>query len=146
MAQYAGIGTLLKMGDGASPEVFTTVAQVKDISLGALSAGTYDTTTHDVANFYKTFITGLREGGEVTFKLLFDAGNTTHKDVATGLLGVFNAAAVKNWQLIPGNYASPVPKWTFSGPITKIGAFTYPVDGLQECDCTIKISGKPALA
>lgn len=147
MAEYAGIGTALKMGDGASPEVFTQIAQVGDIKLGALTAGTYDTTTHDnTLAGYKDFITGLKDGGEVNFILFFDANAATHKDTTGGLLATFNANLAKNWQLLLGGYASPIPKWAFSGLITKLGEFEYMVDGAQKANCTIKIKGKPVLA
>lgn len=140
----AGIQTLLKMGDGASPEVFTTIAACGDITGPSMSAGTYETTSHDTTTGYKTFITGLKDGGEISFPIYFDATDATHKDASTGLIGVFKATTVKNWQLLPSGY-SPAVTWTFAGVITKLD-FMYPVDGVQKANCTIKISGASTLA
>jgi len=139
-----GIGSLLKMGDGASPEVFTTVAMVGSIKGPGLSLGTYETTSHDTTGGAKTFITGLADYGEVSFPCYFDASDTTHKDAATGLVGVAKAKTVKNWQIVLAGY-SPSIKWSFSGPITKLD-FGYPVDGVQTVDTTIRVSGSPTLA
>ena len=95
MAEYAGIGTLIKRGDGASPEVFTTIAQVGDIDGPKLKAGTYDVTTHDnTLAGYKDFITGLKDGQEIKCKLFFDATAATHKDASGGILNDFIHAAV----------------------------------------------------
>lgn len=144
MAQArAGIGTLLKMGDGASPEVFTTIAQCNNIGGPSMKADTYESTNHDTTGGWKTFITGLKEGGEVPVKLFFDVNEATHKDAATGLIGVFKANTVKNWQIVVAG-TSPAVKWTFAGPITALN-FAYPVDNIQTCDATIKVSGAPAL-
>lgn len=147
MAEYAGIGTQLQAGDGASPEAFTTIAQLGDISGPNLTAGVYDTTTHDnTLQGYRDFITGLKDGGEVTAKLFFDANLNSHKDSGSGLMALFNANTIKNYRLIPAGYSSPQPKWSFSALVTKIGPFGYPVDGVQDATVTFKIKGKPVLA
>lgn len=145
MAQArAGIGTLLKMGDGASPEVFTTIALMNNIDGPGLKADTYESTNHDTAGGWKTFITGLKEAGEVSGKMFFDVTENTHKDATTGLIGVYKANTVKNWQLhVAGT--SPVIKWSFAAVITQLN-FHYPVNGIQECDFSMKVSGAPTLA
>ena len=63
MGFTAAFGTLIKKGDGASPEVFTAVAQVQGITGPGQKADTIETTTHNQANAYKTYIAGLMEGG-----------------------------------------------------------------------------------
>jgi hypothetical protein len=146
--EYAGIGTQLQMGDGASPEVFTTIAQVGDIAFGPVTANTYPTTTHDnTLGGYDDFIAGLKKGGDAVFTLYFDALQATHKDATGGFLYAFNAGAAKNWRIILAGYASPVPKWSFVGVPTSMGTFEYKVDGVQVCTgCKITVKGKPTLA
>lgn len=148
MAQYAGIGTQLQMGDGASPEGFTTIAQVGDIAFGPVTANTYPTTTHDnTLNGYDDFIAGLKKGGDAVFTLYFDANQATHKDAAGGFLAAFNAGVAKNWRIILAGYFSPVPKWSFNGVPTSMGTFEYKVDGVQVCNgCKITVKGKPTLS
>jgi predicted secreted protein len=144
MSAYAGMGTLLKMGDGTSPEVFTTIAQMKDINGPSLSLTTHETTTHDSTGSFKTFVAGLLESGEVSGELLFDAAAVTHKDASTGLLGVMKNRTLKNWKIVPAGY-SPVQTFAFSGYLTKLD-FKFPVDGIQSASFTIKTSGVPTLS
>ena len=59
-------GTLLKMGDGGSPEAFTTIAEVLDITGPQLEAGTEEVTNQDSAG-WREYIVTLLSGGEVSF-------------------------------------------------------------------------------
>ena len=43
----AAYGTLLKLGDGGTPENFTTIAEVRDIGGPELGADVVDVTSHD---------------------------------------------------------------------------------------------------
>lgn len=139
MAFTAAFGTLLKKGDGASPEVFTSIAQVGGFSGVNQKADTIDITTHNQANAYKAFTAGLLEGGEVKFPIFFDAANATH----SGLVTTFEARVAVNWQLVPP--FSPAAKWSFSGLLIDIG-HKYELNGAIMADITIKVSGKPTLA
>jgi len=144
MSEYAGIGTLFQRGDGASPEAFTTIAQVADISGPKLSASTYDTTTHDnTLSGYKDFIAGLKEAGEITLHLFVDATQATHKNASGGLISDFNGGAAHNYRIVPAGY-SPALYWLFSALVTGLGEFKYPVDGVQDGMVTFKIKGKPS--
>lgn len=142
MSALAGIGTLLKVGDGASPEVFSAVAKVSSISGPNMTAETIDVTSHDSANYYREFISGLKDGGEVKFDIFFSPSEATH-GTATGLLKFFEDRAVKSWKIeFP---VSPVKTWAFAGVVT---AFENqaPVDGAITAAVTIKVSGKPTLS
>ena len=140
----AGIGTLLQMAPTTSPTNFTTIALVGDIGGPSMTAGTYDSTTQDVTDGYKTFITGLKDGGEVTFPLFFDASEATHKDASGGLVDAFNNSLLNYWRIKIADQ-SPQVNWTFRGVVTKLD-FSFPVDGIQKCNATIKVSGKATLA
>jgi predicted secreted protein len=140
MAFTAAKGTLIKKGDGASPEVFTTVAQIgADITGPGQKSDTIDTTTHNQSTPYKAFIAGLREGGDIKFPVFFDGNDSTH----TGLITTFEAGVPVNWQLVPP--FSPAIKWSFAGLLTDIG-HTYKIKDATMADITIKVSGKPTLA
>lgn len=140
MSKYHAFGALLKKGDGASPEVFTTIAQCGDLTGPDQKVDTIDTTTHDNADKYKTFIGGLKEGGDIKVPIFFDPTNSTHQ----GLLTTIDAAVTVNFQIaLP--MVSPAYKWSFAGLITQLG-HTYKVNGAIMADLTIKVSGKPTLA
>jgi predicted secreted protein len=135
----AAIGTHLQKGDGASPEVFTTVATVGNITGPGLKGDAIDVTNHDNTAMYKQFIVGLKEGGDVKFVLYFDPTEVTH----TGLISTFESRTVTNWKLtLP---VSPSQGWTFEGVITAFDN-KYDVNGALMADVTIKVSGKPSFA
>ena len=87
-------GTVLKVGNGASPEVFTAVAEVVDINSPSAAAGEIEVT--HLLSAAKEFKGGLRDFGtaEVTINLL--PGNAGQEqiedDAATG--------AVRNYQIV----------------------------------------------
>jgi hypothetical protein len=138
--KHHAFGALLKAGNGASPEVFTTIASIADITGPTPKVDTIDTTTHDNPDKYKTFISGLREGGDVKCPIFFDPADTSH----TGLITALEAAATQNYQ-IQLSMLSPTYKWAFAGLITEMG-HTYKVNGAIMADVTIKVSGRPALS
>jgi len=139
MAKYAAFGALLKKGDGASPEVFTTIAQVGDITGPSQKADTIETTTHDNANAYRTFIAGLLEGGDIKVPIFFDPANSTH----TGLITTLEARVACNFTLVIPS--SPTKTWSFAGVVTDLG-HSYKLKDAIMADLSIKVSGKPTLA
>jgi predicted secreted protein len=139
MSKYAAFGTLLKAGNGASPEVFTAIAQGQDITGPAQKADTIDVTTHDDTSPYKAFIAGLVEGGDVKMPIVFDPALASH----TGLITNFEARVPTNYQLVLPT--SPSVKWSFAGLITDL-SHTYKMKDAIMADLTIKVSGRPVLA
>ena len=85
-----GIGSALQRGDGASPEVFTTIAEILSIGGPSLTAGTVDATSMESLDRYAEFIAGLKDGGEVSFTIAFIPTEPTHR-VTTGFLADFNS-------------------------------------------------------
>lgn len=135
-------GTLLKMGDGLSPESFTTIAEVTDISGPSFSRESIETTSHDSTGGYREFIPGLREGGEVTFSVNFMPGDTTH-DQSTGMLNQFDDDNVHNWQVVYPT--TPAKTWNFAAFLTKFDT-KAPVGDKLSADITLQVSGKPVLS
>lgn len=91
-----GYGTLLKVGDGATPEVFTTIAKVTSIKPPNLSAGSVDVTHHESPGAMREFIPGLKDGGEVPLEINFDPGSAT-TDLLTDM---FASRATKNCKIV----------------------------------------------
>ncbi len=117
---------------------YTNLTNLKDISGPDVNAEQIDVTTHDSADFFAEFVTGIADGGEVSFDVVFDPTSAAHElmynDVA--------ARQLHNFKLIlPGGGAS-VGNIAFAGVFTKM-SFGAPVkDGLM-ASVTIKVSGKP---
>ena len=138
----SGYGTLLKMGDGAGPEVFTTIAEVKDITGPGFEAGTLEVTNQSSPGAVREFIIGLLDAGEVTFDLNFLPNHAT-QDETTGLLGAYLGRLKKNYKLV-----YPVsPVWTinFAALVTGFEP-SAPVDDPLSASATLKVTGLPTFA
>lgn len=138
---YAAKGTKIQMGNGASPEVFTTIAQVVDISGPALKDDVLDVTNHGSTGGWKEFIGGLKEGGSITLKLNYDPAETTH-DASTGFLADFKNSTVRNYKLIFPDTGNTT--WNLTG-IVEHATPKAPVAGKLEQDVSIRVTGQPTL-
>lgn len=136
----AAFGTILAFGDGATPEVFHKLANVKDISGPKMSRETIDVTTHDSPDGYKEFLASLRDGGEITFDLEFDPADAS-QDATDGLLSLWHKDVPTNWKLITmipattGRYG-----FSFSALVTGV-EFAHPVSSSHTVSVTLKVAG-----
>lgn len=83
MATIAKIanGTLLKVGDGASPEVYTTIPEVMRLTGPSVRFDLLDVTSHDTVGFFREWIPGLADGEKVAASINWRPSNTVHKNV-----------------------------------------------------------------
>lgn len=141
-AVYA-FGTLLKIGDGATPtEAFVTVAEVTGLDGPNLTADTVELTSHSSTSAFKEYLVTLLDAGEVTCTINYVPTDATHNPT-TGLLSKYAARAKTNFKLVFPNGAATT--WTFSGFITHFQPHAPVADKLA-ADVTIKITGAPTLA
>lgn len=141
MSRYSAHGTQLQIGDGASPEVFTTIAQVRDIQGPGLSTNIIDGTDHDSGGA-KSKVAGVRDGGQLTLDIAYDPAHGTH-NAATGLLRDWKNGTLRNFKLVfpdAGNTA-----WSIAGLVQGFQP-TAPVDDLLTAAVTLEVSGDPTLA
>jgi predicted secreted protein len=75
MSGEDGFGTALHRGDGAAPEVFTAIANVKNFKGPGMKRDIYDSTTHDTPEGWRTKRGGLKDGGDVELDINFDPAN-----------------------------------------------------------------------
>lgn len=127
-------GTLLKIGDGGGSEVFTTIAEVKDISGPALSWETEDVTNHDSSK-WREFVPTIKEGGEVSFDLNYYSA-ATQDSVRTDML----AGTKRNFQVVFPLPASGTETHAFAAYITGI-EYDAPVEGVLGQSITLTITG-----
>ena len=130
--------TLLKKGDAASPEVFTTVADVLAIDWNGKKLDTVDVTSMSSTGNYREFIPTLFDGGELTFGLNYNPTNATH----SGLKTDYDARTLRNWQLV---LPSSLGTWSFAGYITEMSLNADLAKQLMQ-SCKIKVSGLPTFA
>lgn len=139
----SSFGTLLKIGDGASSESFTTVGEVRDIKGPSLELNTEDVTNHSSTGGWEEHIATTASGGELTFEINWIPANAT-QSYSTGLLKLLaTTKAPWNFQLVVPA-ASPVT-WSFAAIVTKFPP-DLPVKGAQRVSVTLKLSGQPTLA
>ena len=132
-AATLGLGTLIKKGNAASPEVFTTIAEVGTITGPSQSSEFVQVTNQDSSAH--EFIAGIVDPGEITFSVNYAPQNATHQ----ALLTDFGDKSSDNYELVfpTGNAAD---KWEFAAAVT--GAeVTAPIDGPIQLSVTLKVTG-----
>ncbi len=135
-----GYGTLVKMGDGGSPETFTAIAELRgDISLPGMESDEIEVTTHNnaVNGRAKEKIPGLIDPGTLEFEVNYVATDVTH----IAMRNAMYAQTKKNWQLL-----SPQGDLTtLSGYVVSMPR-TYPVGDAINAQIKILITGLPVEA
>ena len=89
---YPAINTQLKLGNGASPEVFSVVANVSNWNPLPMSVDTVDTTSHSNTDPWSRFIPTVLNGGEITADIFFLPDQAGHKQLLTNMVnrGTYN--------------------------------------------------------
>jgi hypothetical protein len=142
----SGIGCQLKKGDGASPEVFTLVAEVLSIQGPTEKLDTHDVTNMDSPNFYREFIATLHDGGDVAFDVNYLPNSSGQLSLHTD----FVARTKRNWSLVLPNDPTTSPltsfgTWSFSAYIVEMGK-DFPIDKQMTQKIKLKITGAPTYA
>ncbi len=139
----SAFGTLLKIGDGATPtENFTTIAEVKDISGPSLELATEEVTHHSSTGGWREKIGTLLSAGEVTFDLNFIPTEATHS-YSTGLINDMVNRTKRNFQLVFPDAGNTT--WQFTALVTKFEP-DEPVEGELGASVTLEVTGQPTLA
>ena len=133
----AGVGASLKRSDMASSPAFTAIAEVKNITGPGMSRDFIDASSLDSTGGYREFISGFRDGGELTFSMnfVFDGYNDTKTD--------FESSTAVDYQIVLPDTGSTT--LDFSGYVTALPLNITPDDAVT-CDVTIKITGQVDLS
>ena len=136
MTAQKGKDLLIKIGDGASPETFTTVAGLRAASL-AFNAQGVDVTNADSADQWRELLSG---GG---VKSATVTGSGVFKDAASdaSLRAAFFAQATGDYQVVIPSFG------TITGPF-KIVSLQYdgPFDGELKISLSLNSAGALAFA
>lgn len=139
-----GLGIQLARGDGGSPESFTAIAEVLNLSFPSLTKDQVEATHTDSPDGFREYIPGLKDGGEMTATMNFLPNNATQNNTSGGLLNDFiNQTTPRNFRItVPG---SPQTTWTFLATVTGYAPAT-PLDDRMTLDVTFKVAGAPTIA
>lgn len=142
MTKILGFGTVLAW-DPAGGSSYSNIGQVSSITGPGLARDAVDSTTHDNADMWRSFMKGLKDGGELSFDIVYDPVLGTH-NYTTGLLSDFDAdATIPNFRLTFPDAGTT--EWIFPGFLTGFET-QEPIDDLMKASVTIKVAGTPTLA
>jgi hypothetical protein len=141
----AAINTLLQLGNGASPEVYTTVANVGDLTGPTLQATVVDVTSQSTGSPWREKIVTLLDPGQVSCPLYFvpdDAGHQLLLNVFQTRASAFTSLTGGGapWRLIFPDQDST--RWSFNAYISKFST-KEPVAGVITADFTLELTGSP---
>lgn len=131
---YPGWKTILKVGDGQTPETFTTVAVVTDISGPTIQVNTADVTNRD-SQGYTDVVAVTKSLGELTFDIIYDPAEPTHQ-VLRQLVETGNR---RNFKLV---LADQTTAWQFAGYVTGFEVNSA-LDDAMRASITITLTGAP---
>jgi hypothetical protein len=132
-----GTGILLKAGDGESPEVFTTVAEIVSLKPPQLSRNEIDVSTHNEGEEAK--ILGMLRKGQVTGTLNWLPTNATHSETGEGILADILGNVKRNWRI---TYPpAGLPHWTFPGRVQLFDPQEVSLDAAMQIAFGLTIDG-----
>ena len=126
-------GMLIKIGNGASPQVFSTISEIKTFSGPTGSAAVIDVT--DLSSSAKEKRMGLADEGQLSFTINYIPDNTQHT-----LLRTRRASRVETDFKMVFTDDSPSTTWSFSAFVTGF-AVSGAVDNVVEANVTLEITG-----
>ena len=132
----AAYKTLIQYGDGATPELFTTVAEVREIDPPEQTAPEIDATSHD-SSAAEYILSSCEDSGEFTI-----AANFLGDATATAVRGDLGAAA-RNWQLCFPNFGARTLTFTANAGDDKLTATAHGLTTGQPVQVSTSASDLP---
>jgi len=123
---------LFQLGNDASPQVFTTIAEVKSINGFGFSADELEATHMLSPGGYKEFVAGMKMGDTMTFVLNMTRANSIQTKV------VWDAGLVRDFQL---NCPSTLPDYDFAMVPLAWHLLNVQPNGILEVECQGRITG-----
>ena len=130
-----GAGITFKVGDGASVETFTALANATNINISGRNVDEIDFTHLASTGGYREFRAGFKDAGEIQMTLHFDPTNVTHEDLEDKL----NSGEVFNFE-IDFTAAGWAKKMTGQG-FVKGDDISIDVDNPISADVTVRVTG-----
>lgn len=142
--QQSGIpafGTKIEVLSQASPEAYTTIAGVGDITGPTTQLAETETTSHSTGKPHRTFIPTLIDDGTIAFPCYFNPSDPTHSLFSSyGLENLYQNRAVTKWRLVNTDPTQRTRQ--FLGFVNKLDE-KYPIAGVMTRDVTIRITSVP---
>lgn len=136
MAIRSAKGTLMKLGDDASPEVFATIGQVRSISGPSTTAVIQDVTTHSTAGNWMERLAVLIDPGNLSFPINYDSADATHQFTA-GLWALLINLTQRNFRTV---FPASIGYLAYAAYLTGHG-FECPVDNVLQANIELTVFG-----
>lgn len=132
-------GTQLQLNDEASPNVFTLIPKITNIS-GFGSGGRTEIDTTSLDSTAKEFQMGLKDNGSLTLDIVWDERLANHAALRTA----FDATpqVTKNFQIV--DTGSPQKTYNFNAYVQSI-PIDWTGDEVVRAGVTLRISGDPVI-
>lgn len=135
MAQVTiGIGAALWLQNGSNTLI--KVAEVTSVTLPNPQVADVEATNFDSPDRSREYIAGLKDNGEVTYGINWDAGSATDALITEAQ----NSYEVRNVEVHIPTVSGVQQVFSFSG-IVKSFEKTVPIDDRQTATLTIRVSG-----
>ena len=125
-------GVLIQRGDGASPEVFTTIPEIVSFDGPGGSATEIDVT--DLSSTAKEFRMGLKDEGDFSFEMMYLPNNAQH----SGLQSDRTARTLRTFLITLTD--SPQSTLKFTAYVREF-SISGGVDDVLRASVTLRISG-----
>lgn len=132
---FAGRGSKLERGNGATPEVFTAIAELRKITRSGSKADLADVTNMD-SGAYREKLPTLLEPGEISFEGNYIPSDTTQATLQSD----FDGQVLHNWEIVlPGSRGT----WSFAAYVTALDLPDLQVDKEAMITGKLTITGAP---
>lgn len=134
-AAISGYQTWFRIGDGATPENFTNIAEVVDGTPSQSERGEADATSHDSAGHATECIPTFIDNGEVAITINWIPADATHLKLRTDFL----SGVMRNFEVIYPDAGTLTDSFA---AFVKAVKPAVPKDGVLTQDITLRISGQ----
>jgi hypothetical protein len=136
MAITTAKGTTLGIGDGASPEVFSSMGQLRAFSQSGPTATVQDITTHSTSANWMDKLGTLLDGGSVSGPINYNSTDATHA-FSTGIWDDLVNLTVRNIRITFPNSNGTLDM----GGYFSSHAFDFPVDNVLQANMEFAVTG-----
>lgn len=131
-------GVKLQRGDGATPtETFATIADVLSVKGPTETAKLVDVTSLSSTGGYREYLTGLKDGGEVSFDVSL-SNDASHQ----GLHSDFAGNVLRNFKLLLTDDVTTPTSIAFAARVSEF-SLDAAVDQQVKGSIKLKLSGAP---
>lgn len=129
-----GAGSTIKFTNGTAT---TTLAQVTSIGLPGISVADIDISTMDSTAKWRSFIPGMKDGGDLAVDCVYESSNSSALVAIVGVAGT--------WTIQVNDAAAPTSgsKFTFAGYLKSMGG-AVPFEDKVTQTITVKVAGQPS--